>query len=165
MCPACRLDMKLGILRCLEGMEVGNDVVEVMILRDSLRQGTKNGVQNSQRELHPEEMTISNLVKEFFDSLDTCIPHYQEIRWVRLMQDTDFARLAQDTLICFTDYAAVMALRAFQAKNSSVDGHAVNDNFVVIYARRSVTRRSHSSLPGALSCSCRMSFEVSNHLD
>ena len=32
-----------------------------------------------------------------------------------------------------------MALRAFQTKNLSVDGHAVNDNFVCLYNRRKAT--------------------------
>ena len=43
------------------------------------------------------------------------------------MQDTDFARLPKDFLLIFTDFAAVMALRAFQAKNLSVDAHAINE--------------------------------------
>ena len=52
--------------------------------------------------------------------------------------NTDFSRLEPDTLLIFTDFAAVMCLRAFQTKNSSVDGHCINDNFVCIYNRRSV---------------------------
>ena len=31
-----------------------------------------------------------------------------------------------------------MALRAFEATNSSIDGHAINDNFVVVYNREIV---------------------------
>ena len=88
------------------------------------------------RELHKEEMTISDLIDQFKKQVDICIPHYQEICWIRLMQDTDFARLPNDFLLIFTDFAAVMALRAFQAKKSSVDAHAVNDNFVCVYNRR-----------------------------
>ena len=38
----------------------------------------------------------------------------------------------------FTDFAAVMTLRAFQTPNFSVDGHAINDNFVVVYNREIV---------------------------
>ena len=52
--------------------------------------------------------------------------------------DTDFACLKEGTLLIFTDFAAVMCLRAFQAKNSSVDSHVINDNFVCIYNRQKV---------------------------
>ena len=55
------------------------------------------------------------------------------------MIQLDFDQLQPNTLLIFTDFAAVMALRAFQTKNSSVDGHAVNDNFVCISNRRKCT--------------------------
>ena len=47
--------------------------------------------------------------------------------------------LPPGTLLIFTDFASSMALRAFQTVNSSIDGHAVNDNFVCIYNRRTTT--------------------------
>ena len=101
--------------------------------RDSVRQGVKKGKQNTQRELHPVEMRVYDLIEKFKKQVKICIPHYQEISWVRLMQDTDFARLPKDTLLIFTDFAAVMALRASQAKKSSIDAHAINDNFVCVF--------------------------------
>ena len=50
--------------------------------------------------------------------------------------DTDFKTPPPDTLLIFTDYAASMALRAIEKVNSSVNAHAVNDNFVCISNRR-----------------------------
>ena len=61
------------------------------------------------------------------------------------MQKTDFTLLRKDTLLIFTDFAAVMALRAFQVKNSAIDGHAINDNFVVIYNQRIVKVKEKDS--------------------
>jgi len=43
-----------------------------------------------------------------------------------------FAQLQPNTLLVVTDFAVVMALRAFQTKNFSVDGHNVNNNFVCV---------------------------------
>ena len=54
------------------------------------------------------------------------------------MQSTDFAQLKPDILLIFTDFSAVMALHVFQKKTSSVGGHAINGNFVVIWNRRKV---------------------------
>ena len=61
-------------------------------------------------------MTVKQLITMFFEQLEVCIPHYQEICWMRHMQKTDFTLLRKDTLLIFTDFAAVMALRAFQVK-------------------------------------------------
>ena len=38
-----------------------------------------------------------------------------------------------------------MSLRAFQVKNSSIDGHAINDNFVVVYNRQTVEVKEKES--------------------
>ena len=105
---------------------------------DSIRQGEKKGKQNTQKELVEKEMTVKQLVAMFFKQVQECVPHYQEICWMRHMQSTDFSQLKDDTLLIFTDFAAVMALRAFQVPNSSVDAQAINDNFVVVYNREIV---------------------------
>jgi hypothetical protein len=57
---------------------------------------------------------------------------------MKLMRDLDFSRLPDDTLLIFTDFAAVMALRALETKNSSVDAHCVNDTFVLVWKKRNV---------------------------
>lgn len=116
-----------------------------MVWDESIRQGTKNGKQNSQKELVEKKMTVKQLITMFFEQLEVCIPHYQEICWMRHMQKTDFTLLRKDTLLIFTDFAAVMALRAFQVKNSAIDGHAINDNFVVIYNQRIVKVKEKDS--------------------
>jgi len=64
------------------------------------------------------------------------------------MIQLDFAQLQPNTLLVFTDFAAVMALRAFQTKNSSVDDHAVNDNFVCILNRRKCTIEEEKKING-----------------
>lgn len=51
---------------------------------------------------------------------------------------TDFSRLWPGTLLTFTDFAANVVLRAAQAKNSSIDGHTVNNAFVCVWNRRTV---------------------------
>jgi len=137
-CPCCGIEKKLPILHALKESCVAQEKVEVMEWGDSIRQGSKKGKQNTQRELQANEMTVAELVDKFIKSLTINIPHHQEICWIRLIQLTDFDRLPPDTLLIFTDFAASMCLRAFQTKNSSVDGHAVNDNFVCIYNRRKV---------------------------
>ena len=72
-----------------------------------------------------------------------CLPHCQEIRWIRHILNTDFTRLPANTLLILTDFAASMCLRAAETKNSSVDAHAVNDNFVCIYNRRIITLKQN----------------------
>jgi len=65
----------------------------------------------------------------------------------------------------FTDVAAVMALRAFQTKKSSVDGHAVNDNFVCISNRRLCTiEEKEKNLNNTISVSNELQmFDVDVH--
>ena len=60
----------------------------------------------------------------------------------------DFAQLKPNTLLIFTDFAAVMALQAFETKNSSVDGHTVNDNFVCVPNRHISTVKETKKLKG-----------------
>ena len=136
-CELCGLK-RLEILDVIE-KEFANEEVEVMVWTDARRQGQKNGVYNTQRELQSELMPIKELMKRFTQLLTICRKHCQEIRWVRSMIELDFAQLRPNTLLVFTDFAAVMALRAFQTKNASVDGHAVNDNFVCISNRHQCT--------------------------
>ena len=50
---------------------------------------------------------------------------------MRLMMNTQFAILPQDMLLISTNFAALMALRAFQTKNFSIDGHAWTTNLYV----------------------------------
>ena len=72
---------------------------------------------NTQHELQSELMTIKELMKQFIQLLSIYRKHCREIRWVRSMMELDFAQLCPNTLLVFTDFAAVMALRAFQTKN------------------------------------------------
>ena len=70
-----------------------------MVWDDSIRQGTKNGKQNTQKELVQKDMTVKQLITLIFEQLEVCIPHYQEICWMRHMQSTDFTQLADDALL------------------------------------------------------------------
>ena len=54
------------------------------------------------------------------------------------MKESNFDRFPLDTLLILMDFAAVMSLCAFQTKNSAVNDHAVCNNFVCIWNRRSV---------------------------
>ena len=125
-----------------------NKIVSVSVWRNSPRQGVKNGNQNSQRELHPEDMAVEDLICRIKAPLELCIPHYNEICWIRILQSTDFSRLPPGTMLIFTDFASSMALRAFQTLNSSIDGHAVNDNFVCIYNQRKVKVKEKKKVNG-----------------
>ena len=140
-CTCCGVEKSLGILESLTSpdSQVAEEVVEVMMWEDARRQGKSNGKDNTQRELTSKHMTVKNLVAEFKKQLNTCIPHVQEIQRIRHLMDTDFTRLAKGCLLILTDFSAVMCLRAFQVKNSSVDGHASNANFVCIWNRREVS--------------------------
>lgn len=139
-CPHCGTKKLFSILKVLAESKVGEEEVEVMEWDEATRQGTNKstGKQNTQRELTANTITVKELVKRFRKAVDVCIPHYQEICWIRIILDIDFATLGRSTLLIFTDFAAVMILRAYQAKNSSVDAHAINDNFICVYNRRSV---------------------------
>jgi hypothetical protein len=57
---------------------------------------------------------------------------------ISFVEKADFHLLSQDTIIIYTDFAATMVLGASEKKNSSLDGHAVLANFVVISNRRLV---------------------------
>ena len=107
-----------------------------MVWGESIQKGlSKNGNQNTQKELVEQEMTAKQIITMFLDQLKICIPHYQKIDWMRLIQSIDFSRLWKDTLLIFTDFLVMMLLRAFQLKNSSVDGYVVNDKIVVAWNR------------------------------
>ena len=145
-CLCCGVTKKLGMLEQLSNMEEAESLVEVMVWQDADRQGAKVGKdgetkQNSQRELTSKEMTVKELITKFKEQVEKCIPHYQEICWIRIVMQANISRLRQNEMLILTDFASVLALRAFQTKNSSVDGHAVNDNFVVLHNRRIVKVR------------------------
>jgi hypothetical protein len=146
-CQLCGIKRRLEILEVME-TEFGEEEVEVMMWMNARRQGQKNGAFNTQRELQSQFMTVTDLLPKFRELLTICIPHCQEIRWIRQMIQLDFDQLQPNTLLIFTDFAAVMALRAFQTKNSSVDGHAVNDNFVCISNRRKCTIEEEKKING-----------------
>ena len=78
-------------------------------------------------------------MKKLREALAVAIPHYQEICWLmKIVEKADFHLLSQDTILIYTDFAATMVLGASEKKNSSLDGHAVLANFVVISNRRFV---------------------------
>ena len=64
-----------------------------MVWGNSIRQGDKKGKQNTQKELVEKDMTVKQLVEMFFKQVEICVPHYQEICWMRHMQSTDFLQL------------------------------------------------------------------------
>eukprot|EP00986_Skeletonema_menzelii_P017430 scaffold19452_cov150-Skeletonema_menzelii.AAC.1 len=141
-CECCGIGKRLGnILEMLEEVDdlVANKEIEVSVWCEARRQGkTKKGKNNTQRELQTKIMTVVELIDHFEELLEICIPHIQEIRWIKLLQDIDFTKMPPDTIIIFTDFAAVMALRAREAKNSSVDAHAICCNQVVLWNKRVV---------------------------
>jgi hypothetical protein len=150
-CSCCGIKKKLSILEPLRNLsaESEEDKVDVKVWKNMPRQGfNSKGEQNTQRELSSERWTIEKLVNEFERMLEICITHCQEIRWIRHIQQTDFSRLPKNTILIFTDFAASMALRAAETKNSSADAHAVNDNFVVVYNKRSVTLETNKIRSG-----------------
>ena len=66
-----------------------------------------------QMENRISNVSVKDLIGKFTQQVEKCIPHYQEICWIRHTMKTDIAMLCQDELLIFTDFAAVMALRAF----------------------------------------------------
>ena len=47
---------------------MASEIEEIVVWRDYIFQGCKNGKQKTQRELHPEEMTIKELLALQIDS-------------------------------------------------------------------------------------------------
>jgi hypothetical protein len=92
----CGVEKRLAILKELSKLSTDDesDKVEVKCWKDVACSGTdKNGNQNTQCELTTEVWTIKKLVDEFVKQMEICIPHYQEIRWIRHIQNTDFSCL------------------------------------------------------------------------
>ncbi len=140
-CNCCGIKKRLGrmIATLKEDEELMSKAIPVMVWDDARRQGkTKKGKDNTQRELTSTIMTVAELLDSFEEKLKICITHIQEIRWMKFLQDTDFTKLSPGTILIFTDYAALMALRALETKNSSVDAHAIVANFVVFSNKRVV---------------------------
>jgi sentrin-specific protease 1 len=140
-CQCCGYKKRLMALfdKVKDDERLGNKVVTVMVWEKARRQGkAKSGKDNTQQELTSKVMTVAQLIDHFVKLLHICIPHIQEIRWIKHLQDTDFTKMSPGTILIFTDYAALMALRARQAKNSSVDAHAICDNFVILWNKRVV---------------------------
>ena len=120
--------------------------VEVNVCKDSIRQESKDGKQNTQWELCIKTMTIGELIIRFEEQLVIFISHYQEICWMQHLMNTNVSRLPPDMLLIFTVFAEVMCLWDFQIKNSSIDGHCANNNFVCIYNRWSVKAKEKSGV-------------------
>ena len=147
-CPFCSPDKRLEILEVMK-KQFGEEEVKVMVWMDARWQGQKKeGMYNTQRKLRPELMTINVLLKTFQQLLAVCTTHCQEIRWIRLLIDLYFVQLKPNTLLVFTDFVAVMVLRAFQTKIVSVDGHAVNDNVVCVSNRHVSTVEDTKKVKG-----------------
>ena len=51
----------------------------MIVWDDSIRQGTKNGKQNTQKELVQKDMTVKQLITLFFKQLEVWILHYQDV--------------------------------------------------------------------------------------
>lgn len=133
-CSSCGVDNKIGgILGALSSSEEAHEKVEVNEWVDAERSGGK-----TQKELQSVELTIKELSVHFEKQLKKCIPHYQEILWMDHLMDTDLSQLPEDGAVMFTDFASTMDLRASQAVNSSIDGHAINCTVVILYNRRTV---------------------------
>ena len=138
MCSQCGITKKLSILQAILKLPASDDLVEVMVWGEGIRSGEKKGKQNTQRELLPIDMTVRQLICDFTKHIQTCIPHYQDISWIRLTISNHFAWLPPGYILVFTDFSAVMDLRARDTVNCAIDGHAVCDNFIVISNRRTV---------------------------
>ena len=137
-CADCGVNIKYSLLNHPLLLHT-TDKVKVFEWKDMRRQGDScRGGTNQQRELTEDSKPIPEIINSFKKALDICRPHYQEIMWIRIIQDIDIQTLPNDTLLIFTDFAATMVLRAFQAKNSSVDAYAILDNFVCLYNRWNV---------------------------
>jgi len=123
-CTKCGVRKVQGLLAALLSIpELADEFVEVMVWQDSVRMKKKDGtVATTQRELKPKDFTIRDLVKKLQDQIELCIPHYQEICWMRHLMETDFKRLPPSTLLICTDFASSMTLRAFRTVNSHIRG-------------------------------------------
>jgi hypothetical protein len=70
--------------------------------------------------------------------LGKCRPHHNQQKWLSTTRGIDVDTLKENQLLVFTDFSATMDLRAGETDNSSVDGHAVLDTFVVLHSPRTV---------------------------
>ena len=65
----------LGILEALKDTEEADELVEVMIWKEAIRQGKSNRKEDTKKELHPEMTTIKKLVDKFKDQMEICISY------------------------------------------------------------------------------------------
>ena len=94
-----RIWLKEVLDRLLHLPDIKDTVVSVMVWEDAIRQGGTPEKPNTQRELGEERMTITDLVDRLRKQIDKCLPHYQEICWIRHVMDTDFKTLPPNTLV------------------------------------------------------------------
>ena len=134
-CQDCGIHKRLTILQH-PTLKDNPMLVQVHEWDEGTRQGTKRGRPATQRELTQRVRRLSDILISFRQAINTCIPHYQDILWIRQVMKNDIRTLPDNTLLVFTDFSATLVLRALEAKNSSVDAHAVLDNFVCLYKRR-----------------------------
>ncbi|MGB2447348.1 MAG: hypothetical protein ACPICB_06430, partial [Candidatus Poseidoniaceae archaeon] len=137
-CHCCLNRKPLRILDELMTSEFAEKEVKVTTWVEADRAGEKNGKQNKQMEQQTVEMTLKKLIITFKAQLEKTKKHYHEICWINYIKRIDFSCLPKNWMMILTDFAASMCLRALRTLNSSVDNHAVNANFVVVYDRRMV---------------------------
>lgn len=141
-CNQCGMSKRLRLLDVLVQdlpPEVSENQVDVLVWKDVPRQGkTKDGKQNMQKELTEVSMNIPDLIKDFQQKLELCIPHHADVRWYKLMWDIQLSTLQDGVLHIATDFAATLNLRAGETLNCSTDAHAVVCNFVCTHHRRKV---------------------------
>ena len=92
---------------------------------------------STQIELSESELPISEVVKQMHLQLETCRTHYGETSWINCHKGIDSADIPLGSAILFTNFSALLDLRAGETDNSSIDAHAVLDIFVVCHSQQS----------------------------
>ena len=137
-CSCCGILKKLAILDVLRKTRAGKYLLVLTVLGDGPRVDKKSGVQNTQRELLPQEMTVANLIANFEQALGRWIPHYQAICWLKITQENHLAWLHADSILVDTDFSAVIDLCTRSALTCSHNDHCICDNFIVLSNRETL---------------------------
>lgn len=81
---------------------------------------------------------------------------------MKVILKLDLKKFPPGWLLIFTDFAAMMVLCAYQAKNSSIDGHCICDNFVVRLAICNNFKGSHDTY-GKRPCRYMIKCKLEHH--
>ena len=87
-CNECGVERKLGMTKCSIWKECTSEI-NVLEWVHAIRQGARNGKQNTQLEVQNRRYKVNKVIKKLEDSLQICQKHQAAYEWKTWMRQID----------------------------------------------------------------------------